>query len=360
MNIDVAKQCTDSLYEVIYHYTDGKRRLVKDMNSEHICMSKTLDVYQTEVFQYLKEHPNPHIPRIHTTWMDSSRLVVIEELISGYGLDYILANAKLDHSQRLDILRQICDGLIFLHNANPEIIHLDLKPSNIMLTDDGVVKIIDYAAAKPLNDAQVSNTTHINASENTAPEQYGFGKCDVRTDIYGLGVIIRAMFPTDQEMLQIADRATQLDPDARYQTVLAVLADLPGSSVRTTIQTNNTFQLILHALCQIPGFRTHTPWKMILATLIYMAIVRFALTTSPSDGATTSLLDLWLFRITTLGAMFSIVDAITNWTGLFSHIPLFHNRNLVLRVIGRSIAIFVAFICWALIYALLATILGLS
>lgn len=376
MNNDIAAQCEQSFYEELYHYADGKRCLVRDKVSEHIYMRKTLDVYRTEVFQYLKDHRNPHIPYVQSFWQEGNQLVVIEELISGVGLDYTLENAKQDRAQRLDILRQLCDGLTFLHSANPQIIHRDLKLSNVMVTDDGVVKIIDYDAAKPLDDAQDHDTVLIGTRGSAAPEQYGFGKCDVRTDIYGLGGIIREMFPDDTEILRIADKATQLNPATRYQTVQELRADLPyeiiyhvssGDQISTSNETPSNIEStepqpsFLHRLWPIPGFRTRKIWKMILAILVYVLIGYEAMTTTPSNpSAVNPLLDTIIFRITVLGAMLSIVDVVANWTGLFARFPLIQNRNLATRFAGWCIAGLIATVCWGIIYAIIEIVLGLT
>lgn len=295
---------------------------------------------------------------------------MIEELISGVGLDYILENAKPDHARRLDILRQICDGLSFLHSAHPQIIHRDLKPSNVMVTDDGVVKIIDYDAAKPLDDAQERDTVLIGTHGSAAPEQYGFGKCDVRTDIYGLGGLIRVLFDDDPQMMRIADKATQLDPAARYQTVEELCVDLPGAGTYTyTIEdadkkcdgNNEPQRSFRDRIWPIPGFRTRRPWKMLLALVTYPIIGYTAFTSTPSNPSTVNpLLDTWLFRVTILGAMLSCVDVVSNWTGLFLRFPLVQNRNPILKVAGWCAATFIVMIGWGLIYAIIAIALGLT
>ena len=79
----------------------------------------------------------------------------------------------LTFAERVDILAQICDGLEFLHSANPSIIHRDIKASNIMVTDDFVVKIIDYDAAKIYVTGQTKDTMMIGTQGLAAPEQYG-------------------------------------------------------------------------------------------------------------------------------------------------------------------------------------------
>jgi serine/threonine protein kinase len=186
MENSIRTQCEQSFYEELYHYGSGKRSIVMDRVSERAYFQKVLSVYNIDVFRYLKSHSNIHIPKVHSFWEEDGKLVVIEELISGYTLDYLLENEKMDDVRKKDILLQICDGLIFLHSAEPQIIHRNLKPSNIMVTDDNTVKIIDYDAAKVFDRNEEKDTVLIGTRGSAAPEQYGFGKCDERTDIYAL------------------------------------------------------------------------------------------------------------------------------------------------------------------------------
>lgn len=338
-----------------------------DKVSGHVYMRKSLDIYRIEVFQYLKDHQSAHIPRIQTFWRENGHLIVIEELISGVGLDYVLENVQLDRAQRIDILRQLCDGLAFLHGAYPQIIHRDLKTSNVMMTDDGLVKIIDYDAAKPLDDAQDKDTVLLGTRGSAAPEQYGFGKCDTRTDIYGLGGIIREMFPEDECMQRIADKATRLDPTERYQTIQQLRAELPRDAFRANASNgaNRTgdrdAESFLRRLCQVPGFRTRKAWKMVIALCVYIFIIHVAFNYKPSTvSAKWPQVDQLLYHITFLGAMLSIVDVITNWTGLFSRFPLMRNRYLPLRMVGWCITSLIAICCWAILYAVVAGVLGLG
>jgi hypothetical protein len=202
-----------------------------DTVSGQICIRKVLSVYQIRVFQYLKDHHDPHIPVIHSFWEEDGKLTIIEECIKGRTLEYVLENEHPDDCGKRRILNEICDGLIFLHSAEPPIIHRDLKLSNIMLTDDGSVKIIDYDAARIWSADQKCDTELLGTPGSAAPEQYGFGQSDERTDIYALGVIIRAMFPADRFMLRIAEKATRMDPSDRYPKVTDIqkkLRSLPN------------------------------------------------------------------------------------------------------------------------------------
>jgi len=319
-------QCEKGFYKELYHQDGGKYALVQDTVSGRIYMRKTLNVFNKRVFAYLQEHPNPHIPRVHAFWEEDGELTVIEELISGFTLDYLLANGMLDKAAKGDVIRQICEGLSFLHGANPPIIHRDLKTTNVMLTDDGTVKIIDYDAAKVYDATEVKDTVLIGTKGSAAPEQYGFGKCDVRTDIYGLGIMIRDMFPEDEAMQRIAEKATQLDPKNRYQSVQELMRELPEQCGGTN----------LNKFWPIPGFRSHKPWKMLTAIFGYCFLVGLAFSlnvTGPvADAAKTA--DLWLNRICVLGLELSLVDLFTDWSGIWHRMPLMTGVGKWVRGLG--------------------------
>ena len=238
--------CENALYDVIRVLEDGKS-IVRDVPTGRLYFKKTLDVYNTQVFTYLRDHRSRYVPSIQAFWKEGDQLVVIEELVQGRTLEELLAitargsdrpatteitargsdqpastagspcdRDALDFASKISILTQICDGLDFLHSAEPPIIHRDIKASNIMVTDDGIVKIIDYDAAKIYITGQKKDTVMIGTQGLAAPEQYGFAQSDVRTDLYALGKLIERMLPDNIDAKRIADKATQMDPNKRY------------------------------------------------------------------------------------------------------------------------------------------------
>ena len=136
-----------SFFKELYHYSDDCV-LVADTVSDHLYIKKTLSVYNKDVFAYLKDHHDPHIPRVYSYSEENGKLTVLEEVVQGSTLEYVLINEHPDEEERLRILYELCLGVEFLHHAVPPIIHRDIKASNIMICDDGSVKLIDYDAAK--------------------------------------------------------------------------------------------------------------------------------------------------------------------------------------------------------------------
>ena len=220
---ELEKLCEEALYETVQTLEDG-RSIVRDNASGKLFYKKRLAVFDTKVFDWLKAHRSRYVPKIESYWQDGDELVVIEELIQGETLEQLLSENEnsLPFEERIRILTEVCDGLAFLHSADPPIIHRDLKASNIMLTEDGLVKIIDYDAAKLYVEGQTRDTQLIGTQGIAAPEQYGFAASDVRTDIYALGKLLERLLPGNADAARIVSRATRIDPKRRYSSAAQI------------------------------------------------------------------------------------------------------------------------------------------
>ena len=214
-----------ALYTEVKELKDGKK-IVMDPETEKLYYRKTLSVFSVPVYRYIMKNDHPAIPRIKTFWQEEGNLVVIEDLIQGRTLEELLDEGEMSFEEKKRILLEICDGLIFLHEAEPPIIHRDIKASNIMVTDEGRVMIIDYDAAKQYIPGNEKDTVLIGTQGIAAPEQYGFAQSDQRTDIYAFGKLVERVLPESQQAMRIAGKATRFSPSARYKSVREMKADL--------------------------------------------------------------------------------------------------------------------------------------
>ena len=214
-----------ALYTEVKELKDGKK-IVMDPETEKLYYRKTLSVFSVPVYRYIMKHDHPAIPRIKTFWQEEGKLVVIEDLIQGRTLEDLLDGEEMSFEEKKRILLEICDGLTFLHEAEPPIIHRDIKASNIMVTDEGRVMIIDYDAAKQYIPGNEKDTVLIGTQGIAAPEQYGFAQSDQRTDIYAFGKLIERVLPESEQAMHIAGKATRFSPSARYRTVREMKADI--------------------------------------------------------------------------------------------------------------------------------------
>ncbi len=219
-------------YEELHKHSTRGHVLLKNRILDTVCIRKELQFYDKDVFNYLKEHHDPHIPEIYDCWEEDGTFYVIESYIRGRTLEEYLAQEGPDREEKLRIIGEVLDGIEFLHNAPVPIIHRDIKADNIIIDKAGNVRIIDYDAAKTYKAGGQKDTILIGTVGSAAPEQYGFAQSDTRTDIYALGVLIRSVFATDHSMDMVVTKATRMDPDQRFQTVDELRRALSGAEVK--------------------------------------------------------------------------------------------------------------------------------
>lgn len=134
----------------------------------------------------LAQLSNEHIPRIFDRFSEENRHYLVMEYVDGVTLEQRLrtSGGKLAESEVVEVALQICDTLHYLHGLQPPVVYRDLKPSNVMLTGPGQLKLIDFGIARHFHPQ--SNATMIGTQGYAPPEQYR-GKVEVRSDIYALG-----------------------------------------------------------------------------------------------------------------------------------------------------------------------------
>src|SRR5229473_2341983 len=134
----------------------------------------------------LAELSHEHIPRIYDRFSDQNHHYLVMEYVDGTTLEDSIkaAGGKLGGGDVIDIALQILDTLDYLHNLKPPVIYRDLKPSNVMITASGQLKLIDFGIARHF--LPQSNATMIGTQGYAPPEQYR-GKVEVRSDLYALG-----------------------------------------------------------------------------------------------------------------------------------------------------------------------------
>jgi tetratricopeptide (TPR) repeat protein len=170
------------------------------------------------------EHPN--IARLldgGTSTMGSTPFLVME-FIDGVALNEFCVQNKLSTDERLRLFIQICEGVQFAHRNL--IVHRDLKPSNILVTTDGVPKLLDFGIAKLLgaNFADVSVETataqRLLTPAYASPEQSRGEIVTTATDVYSLGVILSELVGnTNSELQAIIEKAKREEPERRYSSV---------------------------------------------------------------------------------------------------------------------------------------------
>ena len=132
---------------------------------------------------------HPNIVEMYDVGEDDGLYYIVMEYIDGVTLKQLLKKrGNLTLSETLDIMLQLTDGMAHAHDSY--IIHRDLKPQNIMIKDDGQIKITDFGIAMALNSTQLTQTNSVMGSVHYLPPEQASGKgATIKSDIYSIGII---------------------------------------------------------------------------------------------------------------------------------------------------------------------------
>lgn len=227
---------------------------LKEMSQDGLSpeeLREALDSFNSEA-QMLQKLHHPNLPRVYDSFSENARHYLVMDFIDGQTLEErqrAAGGGALPEQEVLGWARQICAVLSYLHTRTPPIIFRDLKPANIMVTSSGEVKLIDFGIARVFRHGRTQDTQVLGTPGFAPPEQYGKAQTDPRADIYSLGCTLYQLLtgydpattpfnlppmqtrnPRISPQTQRAiERATQLNRDARYQTVDDFARDLLAS-----------------------------------------------------------------------------------------------------------------------------------
>ena len=133
---------------------------------------------------------HPNIVEVYDVGEDNGEYYIVMEYIEGKHLkDLIKRRGKLTSSEVIDIMLQITDGMSVAHNSY--IIHRDIKPQNIMILENGLVKITDFGIAMAMNATQLTQTNSVMGSVHYIPPEQASGKgSSLQSDIYSMGIVM--------------------------------------------------------------------------------------------------------------------------------------------------------------------------
>ena len=184
-----------------------------------------------EVYHRLLGCSCRYLPLVYEAAEQDGENIVVEEFVQGDTLDFLLKEALFSPQETKQTVKQLCHGLWVLHSMAA--VHRDIKPENVILRGNDTV-LIDFDAAR-LHKPEAEADTHILGTTGfAAPEQYGLGQSDTRTDIYSLGVLMNVMLTGQHPSKKLAEgrlgrviqRCTQVNPAKRYKNVLHLMEAL--------------------------------------------------------------------------------------------------------------------------------------
>ncbi len=201
---------------------------------------------------------HPNIVNVYDVGEDSGLNYMVMELVNGITLkEYIEKKERISDSEAISIVIQMAMGLGEAHRK--QLVHRDVKPQNVMISNDGKVKVTDFGIAKPTTSNTIS-TNVMGSVHYTSPEQARGSACDVQSDIYSTGITLYEMVtgtvPFDGEttvaiavkhlqedilppseyvpdmyesLEQIILKCTQKNPSRRYANMDELIKDLKQS-----------------------------------------------------------------------------------------------------------------------------------
>lgn len=379
--------------------------LVQDRRNSELCVKKTLDIYSRDVYEQLASVRIEGVPAVKECVADDGKLIVVEEYVQGRSLKQVLdEHGLLNEEQAYDIAVQLADILVRLHQLEPAIVHRDIKPSNIIIEKNGHVNLIDFNAARHVNADKNEDTRMLGTVYFAAPEQFGFGQSDERTDIYGLGATINYIMTGDKPGAGIAEcrfsdilkKCLMVDAKDRYQSaeeLRGVLDMLNYSIVQdnrkkaetafgkdNTISVVRTYRNIRDIIVKmyrkyqkrnydidtswrrylLPGFRRLNVVYCLIALVWYAVIVWMTITFAVTDSKTGIPVtggELTMYKI----AVFVLLFGMTMWFGNYLNIrrklPGMKKINVLSTILTFGYAFTISFIFLAF-FAIFMAIIG--
>lgn len=379
--------------------------LVQDRRNSELCVKKTLDIYSRDVYEQLASVRIEGVLAVKECVADDGKLIVVEEYVQGRSLKQVLdEHGLLNEEQAYEIAVQLVDILVRLHQLEPAIVHRDIKPSNIIIEKNGHVNLIDFNAARHVNADKNEDTRMLGTVYFAAPEQFGFGQSDERTDIYGLGATINYIMTGDKPGAGIAEcifsdilkKCLMVDAKDRYQSaeeLRGVLDMLNYSIVQdnrkkaetafgkdNTVSVVRTYRNIRDIIVKmyrkyqkrnydidtswrrylLPGFRRLNVVYCLIALVWYAVIVWMTITFAVTDSKTGIPVtggELTMYKI----AVFVLLFGMTMWFGNYLNIrrklPGMKKINVLSTILTFGYAFTISFMFLAF-FAIFMAIIG--
>ncbi|MBR6073002.1 MAG: Stk1 family PASTA domain-containing Ser/Thr kinase [Bacilli bacterium] len=133
---------------------------------------------------------HPNIVEVYDVGEDNESYYIVMEYIEGKQLKQLLKKrGKLTLNEVVDIMLQVTDGMSAAHDSY--IIHRDIKPQNIMILENGLIKITDFGIAMALNSTQLTQTNSVMGSVHYLPPEQASGKgATIQSDVYSMGILM--------------------------------------------------------------------------------------------------------------------------------------------------------------------------
>lgn len=203
---------------------------------------------------------HPNIAAVHNAFRLKDRLVLVLEFVEGETLESLLKKGRPQLNTGIDYVRQTLEALSYAHHDG--VIHRDVSPANLMITEKGLVKLMDFGVAKSLGDLRLTDGgSMIGSLYYMSPEQVkGSTDPDPRSDIYSAGAILYEVV-TGKKPFDYGDRFSLMVAQVEEQPRLPSLVDpeIPAE----------LDDIILKALAKEPRLRYNSAQEFLAALAVF-------------------------------------------------------------------------------------------
>ena len=194
-----------------------------------------------------------YLPKAISCFSDQTSTYLLREYIAGVPVsDTIERRGPFSEAEAVRLCIGLCDALQELHAQTPPIIHRDIKPQNVIFTQQRTLALIDFDAARNYQSAQKKDTVYLGTQATAAPEQFGYQQTDQRSDLYSTGVLLlylctgsyelEALEKVSSRVLRhIIETCTQFDPNRRFASARHLRAQLMRQSRAMTRSSASFF-----------------------------------------------------------------------------------------------------------------------
>ena len=226
---------------------------VKVLREEYTTDNEFIKRFNTEA-ESAASLTHPNIVSVYDVGKEGNLYYIVMELIKGKTLkEIILEDGKMGWKWSVKIARQIASALETAHRNN--IIHRDIKPHNIIITEEGVAKVTDFGIAKAVSNSTITAFgTTIGSVHYFSPEHAKGGYTDAKSDLYSLGVVIYEM----------VTGKVPFDADTPVSVALKHMQEKPVEPIKLNPAIPQSLNdLIMKAMEKEPSMRYNTATEMI-------------------------------------------------------------------------------------------------